>query len=149
MISIDFHVFQTQIRDGLLRERLMATLSGFFGILAGLLATIGLYGVISYMVARRTSEIGIRMALGATPSNVLGLIMREAALLLAIGLSVGAVLTTLAASTTKALLFGLKPYDPVTLAIAIAALAMVAAAASLVPARRASALEPIRALREE
>ncbi len=89
------------------------------------------------------------MALGATPSNVLGLIMREAALLLAIGLSVGAVLTTLAASTTKALLFGLKPYDPVTLAIAIAALALVAAAASLVPARRASALEPIRALREE
>jgi putative ABC transport system permease protein len=149
MISIDFHVFQTQIRDGLLRERLMATLSGFFGLLAGILATIGLYGVISYMVARRTSEIGIRMALGATPGRVLALVMREAALLLAIGLTAGAVLTALAARTTQSLLFGLKPYDPVTLGAAVAALALVAAAASLVPARRAAGLEPMQALREE
>jgi len=149
MIAIDFHVFQTQIMDGLLRERLMATLSGFFGILAGILATVGLYGVISYMVARRTSEIGIRMALGATPANVLTLVMREAAILLAVGLTIGVVLTAVAARTTKALLFGLKPYDPVTLALAIGALALVAVAASLVPARRASALEPMQALREE
>ena len=90
---IDFSMLQTQIRDSLLRERLMATLSGFFGFLAVVLATIGLYGVISYTVARRTNEIGIRVALGAQRRDVVGMIMREAGTMLLIGLAVGAALT--------------------------------------------------------
>jgi putative ABC transport system permease protein len=148
-MAIEFRVLTTQIRDSLLRERLMATLSGFFGFLAALLATVGLYGVISYTVARRTNEIGIRMALGAQRGNVVGMIMREAGLLLAIGLAVGAALALAAARTATSLLFGLKPHDPVTIALAIVVLAAVAATASFLPAHRASRLDPMTALREE
>src|SRR5207245_4288360 len=85
---VEFEVFQTQIRQSLLREQLMATLAGFFGLLAVLLATIGLYGVMSYTVTRRTSEIGIRMALGADRRDVMRMILHEAAKLLGIGLLV-------------------------------------------------------------
>ena len=148
-ISFDFVVFTTMIRDGLLRERLMATLSGFFGFLAGLLATIGLYGVISYMVTRRTNEIGIRMALGADRRNILKIIMGEAAALLIIGVGVGMVLAVLAAGTAKALLFGLQPSDPATLILAMAALAGVTLTASYLPAQRAARLDPMVALRDE
>jgi putative ABC transport system permease protein len=148
-IDIDFHPFRTQILDGLLRERLMATLSGFFGALAAILAVIGLYGVISYMVARRTNEIGIRMALGANGGGIVRLILREALLLLGIGLVVGAALALAAARTASSMLFGLKPYDPATLAFAIGTLAMVAIAASYIPARRAAGVDPMVALREE
>jgi putative ABC transport system permease protein len=148
-ISIQFHVLKTQIWDSLLRERLMASLSGFFGFLAGLLATVGLYGVISYTVARRTNEIGIRMALGAQRGHVVSMIMREAGLLLAIGLVVGAGLALAAARTATSLLFGLKASDPLTIALAILALAAVAAAASFLPAHRASRLDPMVALRDE
>jgi putative ABC transport system permease protein len=146
---IDFHTLQSQIRDSLLRERLMATLSGFFGFLAVLLATIGLYGVISYTVARRTNEIGIRVALGAQRGDVIGMILREAGLMLAIGIALGGVLAMLAARTAASLLYGLKPHDPVTLTIAVVALTAVAAAASFLPAHRAAALDPMAALREE
>jgi predicted permease len=148
-IALEFHELTTQIRDSLLKERLMATLSGFFGFLAALLATVGLYGVISYTVARRTNEIGIRMALGAQRGNVVGMIMREAGLLLAIGIAIGAALSLAAARTATSLLFGLKSHDPATLGLAIVALAAVAAAASFLPAHRASRLDPIAALREE
>ena len=148
-ISFQFSVLKQNIRDSLLRERLMATLSGFFGILAAVLAAIGIYGVIAYMVARRTNEIGIRMALGATPGDVLAMIMREAGALLLVGAVVGAVLTALGARTAKALLFGLKPYDPRILLLAIAALVAVAILASYWPAHRAARLEPMKALREE
>jgi ABC-type antimicrobial peptide transport system permease subunit len=127
----------------------MATLSGFFGFLAALLATVGLYGVISYTVARRRNEIGIRMALGAQRGNVLGMIMREAGLLLAMGIAIGAALSLAAARTATSLLFGLKPYDPVTILLATVALAAVAALASFLPAHRASRLDPMVALREE
>jgi putative ABC transport system permease protein len=148
-IDLDFHVFKTQIQESLLRERLMATLSGFFGFLAGLLATIGLYGVISYTVARRTNEIGIRMALGAGRGDVLIMIMREAATLLGIGVVAGTILALLAARTARALLFGLHPNDPLTIAVAIAALGAVALAASFLPAQRAARVQPMEALRYE
>jgi predicted permease len=148
-IMSEFHPLQSQIRDSLLRERLMATLSGFFGFLAVLLATVGLYGVISYTVARRTNEIGIRVALGAQRGHVISMIMREAAVLLAIGLVLGSALALAASRTATSLFFGLKPNDPATLALAVAALAAVAAAASFLPAHRAARLDPMDALREE
>jgi len=148
-IVVEFHVFETSLREGLLRERLMATLSGYFGFLAALLAMVGLYGVISYMVVRRRNEIGVRMAMGATRRDIVAMILREAATLLAIGLPIGVVLAVAAAHSARSLLFGLSPSDPLTLAIAVAGLAAVAAAASLLPARRAAALDPMAALRED
>jgi putative ABC transport system permease protein len=148
-INIEFHPFRTQILNGLLQERLMATLSGFFGALAAILAVIGLYGVISYMVARRTNEIGIRMALGADRGGIVRLILREALLLLGIGIAAGVGLSLAAARTASSMLFGLKPYDPPTLLFAITALALVAVAASYIPARRAAGVDPMIALREE
>jgi putative ABC transport system permease protein len=148
-IGINFSVLRTQIRDSLQRERLMASLSGFFGLLAGLLATIGLYGVISYMVARRRNEIGIRMALGADRRRVLALVMREATTLLAIGLMIGAGLSLASTRAAASLLFGLKPHDPTTMALAAISLTVVAVAASYFPAFRAARIHPTEALREE
>jgi putative ABC transport system permease protein len=148
-ITIDFQTMETQIRESLLRERLMATLSGFFGFLAVLLATIGLYGVISYTVSRRTNEIGIRVALGAQRSDVIGMIMREAGILLVLGVIAGGALALVGARTATSLLYGLKPHDPLTLALAVLALAAVAAVASFLPAHRAARLDPVTALREE
>ncbi|MGH9642160.1 MAG: FtsX-like permease family protein, partial [Terriglobales bacterium] len=148
-ISMTFHVFESDIREGLLRERLMATLSGFFGFLAAVLAVIGLYGVMSYMVQRRTNEIGIRMALGAGRLLILRMILREAILLLAIGTIAGLGLSIALGRTASSLLFGVKPADPITLGLAAALLAVVAVAASYVPARRASQFNPMTALRYE
>jgi predicted permease len=148
-IDINFYVFGDVLAEGLLRDRLMATLSGFFGLLAAVLATIGLYGVISYMVVKRGNEIGIRMALGASQRTVVAMILREATVLLGIGLTLGSALALAGARVAEALLFGLRPNDPGTLAMGIAALATVAAAASYLPARRASRLDPMAALREE
>ena len=146
---VSFRTLDQTIHDSLLRERLMATLSGFFGALAALLATIGLYGVMSYMVARRRNEIGIRMALGADRGDVVWMIMRDATVLLGAGLAAGVVLSLAASRTAATLLFGVKPGDPATLAIAAVGLGVVALLASYVPAARASHLEPTIALREE
>ncbi len=148
-VGFRFSVLETTIRESLLRERLMATLSGFFGALAALLAMIGLYGVISYTVARRRNEIGVRMALGASRRDVLVLILMEASGLLAAGLVIGLVLALAGGQAAKALLYGLRPADPLTLAIAAAGLAAVAVSAALWPARRAASLDPMIALREE
>jgi predicted permease len=148
-VTFQFGVLETEVRDTLLRERLMASLSGFFGFLAALLATIGLYGVISYMVIRRRSEIGIRMALGADRSRVLRLIMREAAMLLAIGLGAGTVLALVAAKAAGSLLFGVKARDPETLILSVSLLAIVSLAASALPAYRAARVDPLEALHEE
>jgi putative ABC transport system permease protein len=148
-ILIYFRVFKTMIRDHLVDERAMALLSGFFAALATLLAIIGLYGVMSYMVARRRTEIGIRMALGADSGDVSKMILREAGLLLAMGLAVGMALALAASGAASTLLFGLKPNDPATLAVAAAALALAAVGASYLPARRAARLDPMTALREE
>ena len=148
-ISLEFRVFRAQLRNSLLRERLMATLSGFFGFLAVVLATIGLYGVMSYMVARRRGEIGIRMALGANRGDVLGLVLREAGMLLAVGLVIGTGLAIAVGRTASSMLFGLKPTDPLTIGLSITLLAVVAIVASFLPAMRAAKLEPMLALREE
>jgi putative ABC transport system permease protein len=149
VIAIQYHTVRELVDDSLLRERLMATLSGFFGGLAVLIATIGLYGVMSYMVERRRVEIGIRMALGADRSSVMRLIVREAGILLAAGIAIGTLAAMFAARTAVAFLYGLTPHDPLTIATAAGALAIVAFGASWIPARRASRLAPTLALREE
>jgi len=148
-ILISFHVFETEIRNSLLRERLMATLSGFFGGLALLLACIGLYGIMSYGVAGRTGEIGIRMALGAQGRNVLWLIMRETLLLVVIGIAVGLPAVLAGTWWISSLLYGLAPGDPVSIGIASLLMMGVAAAAGYIPARRAARVDPIEALRQE
>jgi predicted permease len=148
-IGLEFRSFSAQIQESLLRERLMAILSGGFGLLAGLLATLGLYGVISYMVARRRNEIGVRIALGADRGSVVRLVLREATLLLGVGLTAGVVIALWAGRAAATLLFGLQPYDPISMVAAIALLTVIAMAASYAPARRAAALEPMIALRDE
>jgi ABC-type antimicrobial peptide transport system permease subunit len=127
----------------------MATLSGLFGFLAAVLTGVGLYGVISYTVARRTNEIGIRIALGANRGAVIALILREAALVLAAGLGVGTVLTLAVGRAAATLLFGLELYDPLTLVTAGISLSVLAAAASYLPAWRASSVNPVIALRQD
>ncbi len=147
--AFHFRVFQEQVRESLTQDRLMATLTGFFGMLAAVLASLGIYGVMSYTVARRTNEIGIRMALGAQQGRILSMILREASELLLIGLVIGVGLSLAATRVTRTMLFGLEPHDPLTLALAAALLAGVAVAASYMPARRAARLDPMTALRLE
>jgi putative ABC transport system permease protein len=148
-VNLSFRILKTQIRQGLLRERLMATLSGFFGLLAVLLAMVGLYGVLAYTVAQRRNEIGVRMALGADRFRIIKLIMRDAGALLIIGLALGGVLAVLAARSARAMLYGLEPSDPLTIGLAIASLGAVGLLASYLPARRAARQDPMNALREE
>jgi putative ABC transport system permease protein len=148
-IAVQYQTVRSQVRASLLRERLMATLSGFFGGLAVLIATIGLYGVMSYTIARRRVEIGIRMALGADRGSVIRMIVREAGMLLVAGLTIGTALAMLAGRAATTLLYDVKPWDPATLAVAIATLGAVTLLASWLPARRASRLAPTVALREE
>jgi predicted permease len=148
-IDLEFLVFKTRIQNSLLQDQLMATLSGFFGFLAALLAAIGLYGVMSYMVIQRTKEIGIRMAIGANRADVLRMILREATVLTVTGLVIGTGLALGAAQAAKSLLYGLKPRDPLTLVMAVVTLSAVAALASFLPAYRASKLDPLTALRYE
>jgi putative ABC transport system permease protein len=148
-IDIQFKVLRTQIRESLVQDQLMATLCGFFGALAVTLAAIGLYGVISYTVAKRTNEIGVRMALGAQRSGVIGLILGEVAVLIGIGVAVGTGLTLAGSKASSSLLFGLKPRDPLTLLLAIIILAAIGFGASFIPAQRATRVDPMVALREE
>jgi len=149
LITLDFLPFETTVLEGLIRERLMAKLSGFFGLLAALIAAIGLYGVMSYLVTRRTNEIGIRIALGAQRRDVVSLVLRNAALLLATGLFLGAILSVAAAQAARAMLFGLKPTDPGVLLTAMTGLGFIALLASFLPARRAMKVDPMVALRYE
>jgi ABC-type antimicrobial peptide transport system permease subunit len=149
LITLGFQPFETTILEGLTRERLMAKVSGLFGLLAALIAAVGLYGVMSYLVAQRTNEIGIRVALGAQRTDVLSLVLRNAALLLAPGLVLGAFLSVAAAQAARAMLFGLKPSDPGVLVAAIVGLGFIGFLASFLPARRASRVDPMVALRYE
>src|SRR4029453_1658269 len=121
-IGVKYTVMDAQIADTLLRERRTAALSGFFGGLAAVLTLVGLYGVIAFTVARRTNEIGIRMALGASHRAVMSLILREAGTLVMLGLAAGLGVGVLPGPPAATLLFGLEPNDPLTLSVAAASL---------------------------
>jgi ABC-type antimicrobial peptide transport system permease subunit len=141
--------FERMIMDRQVRERLMALLSGFFGGLAALLAMIGLYGVISFMVTRRRNEIGIRVALGAHRGQVVRMILGEAVWMVAAGVVIGSVLSLAAARGATSLLFGLKPNDPLTYVAAALVMGLIALLASVIPAHRAAKQDPMVALRSE
>jgi len=145
----DVKTQERQAEQSLAQERLFATLSGFFGVLALLLVCIGLYGVMSYAVARRTNEIGIRMALGATAPRVIRMVMRETMLLVVIGVLIGLVAAIASTRLIEKMLFGLTPTDPFTMSAATLLLIAVAALAGYLPARRASKVDPMIALRYE
>jgi ABC-type antimicrobial peptide transport system permease subunit len=139
-----------QLRDeALVQERMLAKLSSFFGLLALLLAGIGLYGVMSYDVVRRTREIGVRMAVGARGLDVLGMILREALWLVVIGVLLGLVVALLTMKLIASLLFGLAPTDPLTLIMATVVMLAIAAFAGWLPAWRAARIDPVFALRHE
>jgi ABC-type antimicrobial peptide transport system permease subunit len=149
LASLQFTTLKQEADDGVPGEHLMAVLSGFFGGLALLLTAIGLYGVMAYVVTLRTHEIGIRMALGAQRSSILRLVMRDAAIVLAAGIAAGLLGAIWITRLVKGLLFALTPNDPVTMALAIAAMVMVAFVATYIPARRAMRVDPMVALRYE
>lgn len=148
-VSLEFITLADQIDESLKRDRLLATLSGFFGGLALLLATIGLYGVMSYDVARRRNEIGIRMLLGAGQAQVLRMVLGEVALLIGIGLVVGLAVAMATTRFVASFLYGLAPNDPLTFSVATMVLAAAAFLAGYLPARRASGQNPMTVLREE
>jgi predicted lysophospholipase L1 biosynthesis ABC-type transport system permease subunit len=145
----EFRVFQQGVQNSLVRERMMALLSGSFGALAALLTMVGLYGVISYIIAMRRNEIGIRMALGATRQDIVRIVLRQTVQMLGFGVAAGLLLSLAVARGAGSLLFGLQPNDPLSLAAATLLLVTVALIASYVPARRASRIEPVAALRYE
>ena len=146
---VGLQTMNEQIGFSLRTERLVASLSAVFGGLATLLAVIGLYGVTAYTVMRRTHEIGIRMALGALRSNVVGMVMREVLLLIGVGIAVGIPLAWGLSRFVRSQLYGLDPHDPVTLISSVFALAVVACVAGFIPALRASRISPTNALRHE
>jgi predicted permease len=138
-----------EVSDSLVSERALAQLCGFFAALALLLSAIGLYGTISFTVARRTSEIGIRMALGAERSGVLGMVLRDAMTLVALGMAIGLCLTVAAGQGIHSMVYGLSSFDFISAASAVTGLSATAAMAGFVPARRASRVDPMVALRYE
>jgi ABC-type antimicrobial peptide transport system permease subunit len=138
-----------QVHHSMAHEELVSRLSMFFALLALLLACIGLYGVMSYNVVRRANEIGIRIALGAEPGAVLWLVLRETLVLLAIGIAIGVPATLAATRLVQSQLFGLSPFDPATVAVAMLAILLVTVIAGYLPARRATKVDPLVALRYE
>jgi predicted permease len=145
----NLRTLERQIERSLLNERLVATLSTAFGILATLLAMIGLYGVMAYTVARRTREIGVRMALGAASGDVLWLVMREVLVLVGSGILLGVISASYLSTIVRSQLYGLTPTDPLTIAAAVLILGVVALLAGYIPARRATCVNPVYALRYE
>jgi putative ABC transport system permease protein len=145
----DMRTLEKQMEDSLVTERLVASLSSAFGMVATLLAAIGLYGVMAYMVARRTREIGLRMALGAEAGHVVWLVMKEVLLLVTIGVGIGLPTALGLARWVKTQLYGIAPSDPATIALAVLGIVGVAIAAGYLPALRATRVDPVRALRWE
>ena len=145
----DINTETEQIEQATFQERLFARLTTFFGLLALLLACVGLYGVMAYAVARRTNEIGLRMALGAEREHALWMVLRETLWLMAGGVCIGLPLALAASRLVSSMLFDLKPTDPVTMSTATLILVAVAALAGYLPARRASLVDPMVALRYE
>jgi putative ABC transport system permease protein len=147
-LTLTFRPLSSHVQASTNQERIVAMLSGFFGALALLLAAVGLYGVMSYNVSRRRSEIGIRMALGAAPAGVISLVLRRALVLVGSGIVVGAAASLWASKFVSPLLFGLQPRDPVTLAGAVVVLGTIGALAGWLPARRAARIDPATVLRQ-
>jgi predicted permease len=140
---------QEQVSNLIANDELLSTLTAVFSMLALLLAAIGLYGVMSYNVAQRTPEIGVRLALGAQAETVLWMVLRESVLLLAIGMALGLPLTVAATRSIQSQLFGLKAMDPITFGVAIVVISGMTLLATLLPARRAARIDPLVALRYE
>jgi putative ABC transport system permease protein len=147
-LVITLRTLEDQVDAQMVRERVLASLSAFFGALALLLAGLGLYGVTAYSVSRRRSEIGIRIALGAKPGGIVALVWHRAALLVTIGIAVGLGASLWLSQFVESLLFGLRPHDPITLTAAIVVLAAIGGLAAWLPARRASRIDPAVVLRE-
>jgi putative ABC transport system permease protein len=148
-ITVRYSQLSTQVSDALAQERLMARLAVLFGIVALSLAVVGLYGLVSYSVAARRAEIGMRVALGATRSGILAMILGDAGRMMIAGVAAGSALALLASRAVGSLLFGLEPTDLTTLAVAAAALVLTGLVAALLPARRAAGIDPLTALREQ
>jgi predicted permease len=146
---VDFQSFASQVKVNFMQQEMIAKLISFFGFLALVLASIGLYGVTSYSVERRTSEIGIRMALGADRVDMLGMVLRTAFLQIGIGLAIGIPFTIVGGRVMASQLFGVKPYDPLVLSVTAVVLGAAAFIAAVIPARRAANTEPMLALRME
>ncbi|MBZ5538078.1 MAG: ABC transporter permease [Acidobacteriia bacterium] len=145
----DMRTMEAQVGNSLTTERMIASLSTVFGFLATMLVTIGLYGVMAYTVSQRRREIGIRMALGADPRNVIGMVMRDALLLVALGVVIGVPASLALMRAVQSQLYGLTAHDPSTMVLATAGLALVACVAGYLPALRASRVDPMAALRYE
>jgi ABC-type antimicrobial peptide transport system permease subunit len=145
----NFRTEEEQVDASLRTERLVASLSSVFGFLATGIAVVGLYGVMAYTVSRRTREIGIRVALGAARSSVVRMVMQEVLILIALGVGVGIPLAIGLSQFVQSQLYGLVPHDPGTIALATLILSTVAAVAGLIPAMRASRIDPMQALRYE
>jgi predicted permease len=149
LTMVAFKSLDYQVADNFNGERLIARLTGLFGLLALVLASVGLYGITAYSVARRTGEIGVRMALGANRTNVVIMVLRAALVLVGVGLALGIPVALLGGRLMRSQLYGVHAYDPLTLFIAVVALAASAAVAGFIPARRAASIEPMKALRIE
>jgi ABC-type antimicrobial peptide transport system permease subunit len=149
MPMFEVETLATQVAASLREERLVATLSSCFGFLALLLSCLGLYGIMSYTVARRTKEIGIRIALGADRHDVLWLVLRDALRLVLLGVALGIPAALAATRMISSQLFGISAADPVTIGLATLALLAVAAVAGYLPARRATCIDPLVSLRSE